>query len=121
MASEEEPKVNVLISEGKVKVVQDNVKVSEEKVKKELEPVKSTVENQTFLQSFWSQLVIMMRRNTILQYRYLNATLAQVVISPFIFTLLIFILQIADHSNQKRSNPHPTLGALDGILRCQVN
>ena len=84
------------------------------------EPFKSSVETQSFLQSFWSQLVIMMRRNTILQYRYLNATLAQVVIAPFIFTLLIFILQLSDHNNQKIANPHPTLGALDGVQKCQV-
>jgi hypothetical protein len=84
------------------------------------EPFKSTVETQSFLQSFWSQLVIMMRRNTILQYRYLNATLAQVVIAPFVFTLLIFILQVADHNNQKISNPHPSLGVLDGVRKCQV-
>jgi hypothetical protein len=79
----------------------------------------STVEEQSFFKSFWSQLVIMMRRNTILQYRYLNATVAQVFISPLIFSLLIFILQAADHANQSISNPHPPLSSLNGVQRCQ--
>lgn len=80
---------------------------------------KSTVEEQSFLKSFWSQMVIMMRRNTILQYRYLNSTVAQVFIAPFIFSLLIFILQAADHANQQISNPYPPLSTLDGVQRCQ--
>jgi hypothetical protein len=67
-----------------------------------------------------SQLIIMLRRNTILQYRYLNSTISQVFIAPLLFSTLIFILQKADHQNQLISNPHPPLGDLDGLAQCQV-
>ncbi|KAI8894545.1 hypothetical protein BC833DRAFT_604469 [Globomyces pollinis-pini] len=61
----------------------------------------------------------MMKRNTILQYRYLTSTLAQVLFAPFIFSLLIFVLQKADHANQSIANPHPPVGALGGVPKCQ--
>lgn len=79
----------------------------------------STIEEQSFVDGFLSQMKIMLKRNTILQYRYLNATIAQVFIAPFLFTLLIFVLQAADHANQRITNAHPPLGSLGGINRCQ--
>lgn len=85
------------------------------------EEFKSNIEDQTYFQSFISQLVIMMKRNTILQYRFMNSTIAQVFIAPLLFSTLIFVLQKADHQNQLVSNPHPPLGALDGVQQCQVN
>lgn len=72
-----------------------------------------------FGMTFWSQLLIMLRRNTILQYRYLNSTLSQTVIAPFLFSLLIFILQADDHANQSLNTPYPPLSALDGVYQCQ--
>ncbi|KAJ1330270.1 hypothetical protein BSLG_009585 [Batrachochytrium salamandrivorans] len=33
--------------------------------------------------------------------------------------MLLFILQQADYANQRRSNPHPPLGSLQGVQRCQ--
>lgn len=50
---------------------------------------KSTIEEAGFLTQCWSQYQIMMRRNTILQYRYLGATVAQAIIAPFIFNILV--------------------------------
>ncbi|KAL2914225.1 hypothetical protein HK105_206322 [Polyrhizophydium stewartii] len=79
----------------------------------------SSVEDKSFFRSFWDQLVIMLRRNTILQRRYPSSTLAQAIVAPFIFHLLLFVLQQADNVNQSRSNPHPPLGALQGVQRCQ--
>ncbi|KAJ3287594.1 ATP-binding cassette sub- A member 1 [Borealophlyctis nickersoniae] len=79
----------------------------------------SRVVEKNYFQSFWDQLVIMLRRNTILQIRYTRATLAQTVIAPFIFQLLLFILQQADYANQRQSIPHPTPAALPALTKCQ--
>ena len=68
---------------------------------------------------FFSQLFIMLKRNTILQFRYLNSTISQTLLAPLLFNLLIFVLQKADHQNQSASIAHPPLGALDGVQRCQ--
>ncbi|OAJ36263.1 hypothetical protein BDEG_20455 [Batrachochytrium dendrobatidis JEL423] len=80
---------------------------------------KSSIEHKGFFRSFVNQMQIMMRRNTILQIRYLNSTIAQALLAPFIFQLLLFVLQQADYANQLVSNPHPPLGALQGVPRCQ--
>lgn len=74
---------------------------------------------QSFIATFIAQMYIMLRRNTILQYRWLAATLAQALVAPFVFTLLIYVLQAADTSNQLVSNIHPPLGALPGVSQCQ--
>ncbi|KAH6568256.1 hypothetical protein BASA50_008934 [Batrachochytrium salamandrivorans] len=79
----------------------------------------SSIEAKGFLRSFTDQLAIMLRRNTILQTRYLNSTIAQILLAPFIFQLLLFVLQQADYANQSLSNPHPPLGSLQGVQQCQ--
>jgi hypothetical protein len=50
----------------------------------------SSVESTNILQKYWSQYMIMMRRNTILQYRFIGATIAQAFVAPFIFNLLVY-------------------------------
>ncbi|KAJ3034928.1 ATP-binding cassette sub- A member 1 [Rhizophlyctis rosea] len=61
----------------------------------------------------------MLRRNIILQIRYTKSTVSQTILAPFIFMLLLFILQQADYANQRRNNPHPTTTPLQGIYNCQ--
>jgi hypothetical protein len=80
----------------------------------------STVSKKPFYKMFWDQLSVMMKRNTILQYRYLSSTLAQTLFAPLIFNLILYILQQADYNLQKVSNPHPPMGALDGLQPCTV-
>ncbi|KAI9363393.1 hypothetical protein DFJ73DRAFT_511027 [Zopfochytrium polystomum] len=52
------------------------------------------------------------------QYRYLSSTLAQTILAPLIFHLVLFVLQQADYSRQRKSNFHPPIGALDGVQPC---
>ncbi|KAJ3314632.1 ATP-binding cassette sub- A member 1 [Blyttiomyces sp. JEL0837] len=79
----------------------------------------SKVVEKNFFVSFWDQLVIMMRRNTILQIRYRASTIAQTIIAPLVFHLVLYILQQADYANQRINNYHPPIGALDGVQPCQ--
>ncbi|KAJ3084515.1 ATP-binding cassette sub- A member 1, partial [Quaeritorhiza haematococci] len=72
-----------------------------------------------FFVEFFDQLFIMLKRNTILQIRYTRSTLAQTIIAPFVFQLLLFVLQRADYANQQRSNPNPPSSALQGVYGCQ--
>ncbi|KAI9344588.1 hypothetical protein BDR26DRAFT_835595 [Obelidium mucronatum] len=76
------------------------------------------LKKQSFFAAFASQMVIMLKRNAVLQWRYKASTLAQTVVAPLIFHLVLFVLQQADYSNQKLSNPHPPVGALDGVKPC---
>ncbi|KAJ3339044.1 ATP-binding cassette sub- A member 1 [Entophlyctis luteolus] len=73
---------------------------------------------QPFSRAFLSQMRIMLKRNAILQWRNLASTIAQTLLSPLIFHLVLFVLQQADYSNQRLSNPHPPVGALDGVYPC---
>ncbi|KAJ1554144.1 ATP-binding cassette sub- A member 1 [Cladochytrium tenue] len=77
------------------------------------------VERKNFFVRFWDQLLIMLKRNTVLQIRYLSSTISQTVIAPLVFHLILFVLQQADYANQRISNPHPPIGALDGVQTCQ--
>ena len=45
--------------------------------------------------------------------------MAQTIIAPFIFLLLIFVLQQADYANQSKSIPHPPESDLPGVGACQ--
>ena len=45
--------------------------------------------------------------------------MAQTIIAPFVFLLLIFVLQQADYANQSKSIPHPSLSDLQGVSPCQ--
>ncbi|KAJ3218065.1 ATP-binding cassette sub- A member 1 [Clydaea vesicula] len=72
-----------------------------------------------FIIEFFSQLKVMLKRNFILQLRYRNSTLAQTILAPLIFQLLLFVLQQADYERQRESNPHPTPYSLTGIPTCQ--
>ncbi|KAJ3113665.1 ATP-binding cassette sub- A member 1 [Physocladia obscura] len=73
---------------------------------------------QPFIVAFVSQMRIMLKRNAILQYRYLASTLAQAVFAPLIFHLVLYVLQQADYSNQRISDLHPPIGALSGVPPC---
>ncbi|CAG8563020.1 1691_t:CDS:2 [Ambispora leptoticha] len=68
---------------------------------------------------FLVQLWIMIKRNFILQIRYRKSTISQAFAGPFIFLLLLFILQKADNSVQRRSYYHPKSYPLLGLLQCQ--
>ncbi|KAJ3299116.1 ATP-binding cassette sub- A member 1 [Borealophlyctis nickersoniae] len=81
--------------------------------------VTSTVEDKGYFRSFFDQLAIMLKRNTILQIRYTKSTLSQTVIAPIVFMLLLFVLQKADFANQEKRNAHPTPSDLQGIYNCQ--
>ncbi|KAI8918938.1 hypothetical protein BC831DRAFT_515918 [Entophlyctis helioformis] len=73
--------------------------------------------------SFFSQLSIMLRKNTLLQYRYLGSTVAQALIAPLVFSLLLFLLQRADYATQSQAQTsvQRNLPAvpLQGVARCQ--
>ncbi|KAJ3078851.1 hypothetical protein HDU99_000348, partial [Rhizoclosmatium hyalinum] len=84
----------------------------------ELQTTPKLMPKQSFIKAFGSQMWIMLKRNAVLQWRYKASTLAQTVIAPLIFHLVLFVLQQADYSNQRLSNPHPPVGALDGIKPC---
>ncbi|KAI8921283.1 hypothetical protein DFJ77DRAFT_449232 [Powellomyces hirtus] len=79
----------------------------------------STIEKRNWFSTFGNQLFIMLKRNTILQIRYTKSTLSQTVFAPFIFMLLLFILQKADHANQKKSVYNPAEAPLQGVYGCQ--
>ncbi|KAJ3413316.1 ATP-binding cassette sub- A member 1 [Chytridiales sp. JEL 0842] len=81
----------------------------------------SKVAKKSFFRAFFDQLFIMLKRNTILQYRYTSSTIAQTVVAPLIFHLVLFILQQADYSNQQIQNLNPPIGALDGVQPCSGN
>ncbi|CAG8565940.1 2194_t:CDS:2 [Paraglomus brasilianum] len=68
---------------------------------------------------FWKQLLVMLKRNAILQIRYRKSTIAQIFLGPLIFILLLFILNEANKANEKKSNRHPIPYDLDGVVRCQ--
>ena len=67
---------------------------------------------------FLTQLLILSRRNLILIIRYWRSSLAQAVGAPLLFMLLLYILQQADYSNQRRSILHPASYDLDGVYNC---
>ncbi|CAG8612883.1 4075_t:CDS:2 [Funneliformis caledonium] len=68
---------------------------------------------------FVKQLWIMIKRNAILQVRYYKSTLAQIVVSPILFLLLLFILQRADNRQRLHSILHPLPYSLNGVNHCQ--
>ncbi|KAJ3192282.1 ATP-binding cassette sub- A member 1 [Irineochytrium annulatum] len=72
-----------------------------------------------FLMTFFQQLSIMLRKNTILQLRYKAATLSQTVVAPFIFHLILYVLQQSDFAAQRVSNPYPPTSPLEGVPPCQ--
>ncbi|TPX64598.1 hypothetical protein SpCBS45565_g05755 [Spizellomyces sp. 'palustris'] len=78
-----------------------------------------SLERKGYFVRFVDQLGIMLKRNTTLQIRYTKSTLAQTIIAPFVFMLLLFILQKADYANQRRSDPNPPGAPLQGIYNCQ--
>lgn len=78
----------------------------------------STVESNYFVE-FGNQLYVMLRRNTLLQIRWWKSTLAQTLLAPLVFHLLLFILQQADYARQRTSNLYPTSSPLQGIYQCQ--
>jgi hypothetical protein len=77
-------------------------------------------EDKPYYKVFFDQLWVMLKKNSILQRRYINSTIAQVIGAPFILMLLLFIQQKADDSRQKLSNLHPLSYSLPGIAQCQV-
>lgn len=81
--------------------------------------VTSSVEDRGFIGRFFFQLYIMLKKNTILQFRFWPLTLAQTIAAPFIFELLLYVLQQADYANQRKAIPHPESTVLPGVLACQ--
>ncbi|RHZ80225.1 hypothetical protein Glove_138g24 [Diversispora epigaea] len=71
------------------------------------------------IQLIFRQLWIMLKKNFILQLRYRKSTLAQILIGPLIFLLLLFILQKSNDAQQLRSNLHPLTYPLIGVQPCQ--
>ncbi|KAJ2990991.1 ATP-binding cassette sub- A member 1 [Globomyces sp. JEL0801] len=53
------------------------------------------------------------------RYRYIGATLAQVVFAPIIFAGLIWFLQAAQNQYLSVANPNPSLSSLPGVSQCQ--
>ncbi|KAJ3381664.1 ATP-binding cassette sub- A member 1 [Lobulomyces angularis] len=72
-----------------------------------------------FYIDYIAQLFCMLKRNTILQFRWWRSTLAQCVLAPLIFQLLLFVLQRADYARQEIGIPHPTSTPLEGVYPCQ--
>ncbi|CAG8514994.1 1192_t:CDS:2 [Acaulospora morrowiae] len=70
-------------------------------------------------QRLFRQLWIMLRRNFILQVRYRKSTISQVFVGPFLFLLLLFVLQKADDNVRLKSNLHPLSYPLLGVQPCQ--
>ena len=68
---------------------------------------------------FWKQLGIMLKRNHILQTRYWKATLSQVLLTPALFLTLLFFLQQADYTNQRKTITSPPESDLQGVYACQ--
>ena len=66
---------------------------------------------------FLDQLWIMLKRNTLLQSRNLSSTLTQAIIVPFLLSLILFILQMADVSIAKVLPPNPRK-PLSGVSQC---
>lgn len=65
-------------------------------------------------------LLVMLKRNWILYVkRYWRSTLAQVLLAPLFFLLLLWGLQQADYRQQQRSNRHPQAYDLPGLIGCQ--
>lgn len=50
--------------------------------------------------------------------RYGRSSLAQAVGAPALFMLLLYILQQADYSNQRKSILHPASSELQGVYNC---
>ncbi|KAJ3196135.1 ATP-binding cassette sub- A member 1 [Irineochytrium annulatum] len=77
------------------------------------------VVEKSFLVAFIDQLMIMLKRNFILQVRYRSATLSQILLAPFLFHLVLFVLQQEDYALQRVSDYHPPQGQLPGVPPCQ--
>ncbi|XJO74377.1 hypothetical protein BDV3_005203 [Batrachochytrium dendrobatidis] len=84
-------------------------------------PTESRLVNKSALGTFVDQLVILLKKNTLLQYRYIGSTFTQALLAPFIFSLIMFLLQQADYASQDRPNAteNLTMQPLPGIQRCQ--
>ncbi|KAI8925196.1 hypothetical protein BC831DRAFT_512721 [Entophlyctis helioformis] len=77
--------------------------------------------HKSFWATFGDQLSILLRKNTILQLRFLGSTVAQALLAPFVFSLLLLVLQQADRASQAVPDPirHMPEVALPGVSRCQ--
>jgi hypothetical protein len=106
-----EPEVPLLLSKGPDASMPDTKPY-------EIEYYKASTVDQSYTRSFASQLTIMLKRNLTLQLRSLKSTLAQSVVAPFLFMLVLYVLQLADYSNQGVSLPNPLPSTLQGVYRC---
>ncbi|KAJ3018234.1 ATP-binding cassette sub- A member 1 [Thoreauomyces humboldtii] len=79
----------------------------------------STVQKRNWFATVSNQLLIMLKRNAILQIRYTRATVSQCILAPLVFMFLLWILQQADHSNQRKSVLSPAEAPLQGLYNCQ--
>ncbi|KAH9245889.1 hypothetical protein BASA81_016591 [Batrachochytrium salamandrivorans] len=82
---------------------------------------KSALVEKTVLGTFYDQLAIMLHKNTLLQYRYLGSTIAQALLAPLVFSLIMFLLQQADYASQvmPEASLHMPANQLQGVQRCQ--
>ncbi|KAJ3173237.1 ATP-binding cassette sub- A member 1 [Geranomyces variabilis] len=78
-----------------------------------------TVEKRNWFTTFFTQLMIMLKRNTKLQLRSRASTFSQTILAPFIFMILLLILQQADYANQRKSVLDPAEAPLQGVYGCQ--
>ncbi len=66
----------------------------------------------------YSQLKIMLWRNTLLFRRHWKATIFKCFASPLIFTILLFLLQQSDYSRQSVTIASPVETPLPGVFAC---
>ncbi|RIA85383.1 hypothetical protein C1645_781967 [Glomus cerebriforme] len=83
------------------------------------EEVVKKAKNVSAFHLFFKQLWIMIKRNAILQKRYYKSTIAQIIICPILFLLLLFILQKSDNQQRLKSILHPSSYPLNGVQHCQ--
>ncbi|KAI8900097.1 hypothetical protein BC833DRAFT_583272 [Globomyces pollinis-pini] len=65
-----------------------------------------------------SQLWIMLKRNTLLQFRHWRTSVSQSIGSPIVFMLILFLLQQTDYANQRITDLTPSSQPLDGVRAC---
>ncbi|KNE56287.1 hypothetical protein AMAG_02112 [Allomyces macrogynus ATCC 38327] len=81
--------------------------------------LKLTEPEKSGLPPYINQMLVMLKRNWTLTMRSKKATLAQAVIAPIIFSLLLALLQRLYVVKQKSGTAHPKSYPLTGVLPCQ--
>ncbi|KAK9762918.1 hypothetical protein K7432_010861 [Basidiobolus ranarum] len=79
----------------------------------------SNGKKKAYKSGFFSQMRILLKRNTLLQIRQWKSTFAQTVFFPIFVLLLLYGLQKIYNSKFSQSNNHPQSFDLAGVARCQ--